>query len=204
MHCPSALYEFLPGAVNYCLGVKALQRKHYASAREMFKLAASWGDKRAQYLLGIMYFNGEHVAADRVLGLAWLALAAERPVPLYRATFSSALAKTPPAERKLAQAKLNEMTPIYRDSYAAERADTHYQRALETLNPFQTDSPTICLDGITSGDPMSCPTVTAARQVLDQEATRYFRGWGGHVTVQPLQQVTPKQNSPEDSSAGKP
>jgi TPR repeat protein len=42
-----------------------------------WRAAARDGDVRSQYLLGVQYFNGEHVAKDHVLAYAWISLAAE-------------------------------------------------------------------------------------------------------------------------------
>jgi len=41
-----------------------------------WRAAARDGDVRSQYLLGVQYFNGEHVAKDHVLAYAWISLAA--------------------------------------------------------------------------------------------------------------------------------
>lgn len=198
MRCNDALYRFLPGAVNYCLGVRALARGHHASARQLLRLAAGWGDKRAQYLLGILYFNGEHVPADRPLGLAWLALAAERNVPLYRATYGSALHESSAAEHRQAQAELERLLPVYADAVATARAEKHFQRQVALLDAWGAPGATLCMAGLTGGyldrsDPSmnSCPSMTAVHQTLERYADHFFQRWQGHVTVAPLQEVAP-------------
>jgi TPR repeat protein len=59
--------------------------------------AARWGEKRAQFALGVDYFNGRRgVTADKVQGLAWLTLAAERKDPYYVSILASARAQSTP------------------------------------------------------------------------------------------------------------
>lgn len=46
-----------------------------AKALYWWQKAAEGGDSRSQYLLGIMYFNGDHLSRDYVTAYAWLSLA---------------------------------------------------------------------------------------------------------------------------------
>lgn len=52
-----------------------------AKAIPWWKKAAANGDAKAQYILGILYFNGDVVAKDRVVGFAWTLLAMDGGVP---------------------------------------------------------------------------------------------------------------------------
>jgi TPR repeat protein len=52
-----------------------------AEAVRYWRLAARGGDPRSQYLLGIQYFNGDHVPRDYVVAHAWLGLAAAAGLP---------------------------------------------------------------------------------------------------------------------------
>lgn len=72
-----------PGVYFFQLGSKAFHDKDYSHAVAMFKVAASWAYKPAEYDLGLMYFRGEGVPMDRPLGAAWMILAAERNQPQY-------------------------------------------------------------------------------------------------------------------------
>lgn len=60
---------------DYTAGLKAYRNKDYASALKEFKAA---GNKDAHYNLGVMYFKGEGVKADRLQGLEFFKKAAEK------------------------------------------------------------------------------------------------------------------------------
>ena len=97
--CGAVVFAALPGEFNFCAGRKQWAKGRYEQARELFVLSAGWGNKLAQRLLGLAYFNGEGGVKDRPLGLAWLALAAERQEPAAASLYLSALAKATPDEK---------------------------------------------------------------------------------------------------------
>lgn len=72
-----------PGAKFFAYGVQAVRKGDYRHAIDMYKVAASWAYKPAEYNLGVMYFKGQGVPADRARGAAWMVLAAERGEPQY-------------------------------------------------------------------------------------------------------------------------
>lgn len=72
-----------PGMKFFLDGAEAVRRRDYHHAIYMYKVAASWSDKSAEYDLGLVYFRGEGVPVDRPLGAAWMVLAAERGNSLY-------------------------------------------------------------------------------------------------------------------------
>lgn len=72
-----------PGVKFFVMGVQAFRKGDYAHAVDMYKVAASWAYKPAEYNLGVMYFKGQGVPVDRPLGAAWMVLAAERGTPAY-------------------------------------------------------------------------------------------------------------------------
>ena len=59
-------------------GLNAYGNKEFAKALALFKRAAWYGDKPSQAVVGEMYWDGVGVEQDRVLGLIWMDLAAER------------------------------------------------------------------------------------------------------------------------------
>ena len=61
----------------FALGVQAFRKGDYRHAIDMYKVAASWAYKPAEYNLAVMYFKGQGVPVDRPLGAAWMVLAAE-------------------------------------------------------------------------------------------------------------------------------
>jgi len=67
-----------PGVKFFTLGAQAFRKGDYRHAIDMYKVAASWAYKPAEYNLAVMYFKGQDVPVDRPLGAAWMILAAER------------------------------------------------------------------------------------------------------------------------------
>lgn len=59
-------------------GLQAWEAQDYPRALERFRRAAWYGDKPSQAVVGEMYWDGTGVPQDRVLGLIWMDLAAER------------------------------------------------------------------------------------------------------------------------------
>jgi hypothetical protein len=92
-------------------------------AMEHWKQSAYWGHKVAQYNLGLMYFKGVGTNRNRVRGLAWLQLSAERgDLPLQHA---AAWARTKMSPGDIAQAERlmrDELAPRYADAVALPRA----------------------------------------------------------------------------------
>lgn len=63
------------------MGLDAYKRGDYEYAARYFHWAARFADKASQAMLGSMYWSGQGVPQDRVLGCAWMDLAAERGYP---------------------------------------------------------------------------------------------------------------------------
>jgi hypothetical protein len=188
--CSQTLYQFLPGDVNYCLARQRWFEGRYEEAEEMLALSASWGSKPAQYALGVAYFNGDKLARNRPVGLAWLALAAERRQSTYLGTFRWAYENSSPAERDAAQVEFAELRLRYRDDIAAVRADRRFRRALATLKGNEAYNRNVCIRGLNADatqtsnvTDISCPTTTWAVRKLEKRADAYFSEWKGRVEV---------------------
>lgn len=69
----------LQASDNY--GLLVFQRGDHAAALPYIRAAADRGDPRAQYLLGIMHFNGELVPKDWVRAYALVTLAQQQGLP---------------------------------------------------------------------------------------------------------------------------
>jgi len=111
-----------PGEYYFGLGVQAVKDGDYRHAVDMYKVAASWAYKPAEYNLAIMYFKGQGVPADRARGTAWMILAAERGNPLYvKARDLMVTALTKP-EFQQADGIWNQLKPTYSDDVALRRA----------------------------------------------------------------------------------
>lgn len=131
--CPTGLSRLLPGNYYVCLAAADMADGKPAESAQMMEVAAGWGSKRAQFGLGIFYFNGKDVAANRPLGLAWLTLAAERKEPYYLSVLASAQSKATPDERAQAETLLARMRPVYADDVALTRAKVRFQREMDPM-----------------------------------------------------------------------
>lgn len=204
-NCPQGLERYVPGEYYYCVGVRDLAGRKFARAREMLDDAARWGNKRAQFLLGIGYFKGDSGQPNRPLGLAYLQLASERDTPFYLAVYRSAESQASVQEQAQARHLLEAMMPVYGDATAARRAERHYRHARSDLTGQEGFDEKVCIDGITGGKvpplhPLKdktitvlCPTAQPVDQVLvklDRYADHLLEGWVGRVTVGDVQPVT--------------
>jgi|GEM_PF-633249 len=112
-----------PGEYYFQLGVNAYYKQDYAHAIEMYKVAASWAYKPAEFNLGLIYFEGLGVSADKPRGAAWMSLAAERgdsrKAERARDLMLSQLGKS---EVDQAFAIWQQLKPTYGDEVALHRA----------------------------------------------------------------------------------
>jgi TPR repeat protein len=193
--CPEGEERFLPGDYYFCRATRYYGEGRYGSAQNAFELAAEWGSKPAQHILGLMHFNGDHTAVDKPLGIAWLALAAERPNPGYLAILQSAWGKATVAEQARARKLLAQMRATYADRIAAVRAKRRYDRAMREFRRNDVFGVRTCLRGFTSIEPLpkddrerppGCFSTASIASHLEQLAGDYFEGWEGVVHVGPL------------------
>ncbi len=115
-----------PGEYYFKVAVRAFQKKQYKFAIDMYKVAASWAYKPAEYNLGVMYFRGQGIPADRPRGAAWMVLAAERNDPRYvqvRDLMINLLSKT---EFARADTLFGQLKPTYGDKVALHRAKVRW------------------------------------------------------------------------------
>jgi TPR repeat protein len=59
------------------LGLKQFNNGNYNEAFSNLSELAAWGFKDSQYALAFMFLKGQHVKQSTLIGLSWLALAAE-------------------------------------------------------------------------------------------------------------------------------
>ncbi|TCV91601.1 hypothetical protein EC912_11031 [Luteibacter rhizovicinus] len=195
MPCPGGLERFLPGEYYFCAAARDFWAGHQGMAVERLKDASRWASKPAQYALGIMYFNGDRVAANRPLGLAWLAIAAERHDVQYEPAFISAYRIATPAERDQANAYWNELKPVYGDKVAAVRAKKRFDREMNQIAWAANFGGSIFVDGLTSpmgaqpGDTRFMASGFGFGRMMEYKAANYFYGWEGEVTVGEAQLV---------------
>jgi len=59
------------------LGLKQFRQGNYKKAFDNLSELAAWGYKDSQYALAFMFLKGQHVKQSTLIGMSWLALAAE-------------------------------------------------------------------------------------------------------------------------------
>lgn len=142
--CAEGAERYLPGDYYFCAANKALQAGNPRKARAMYEESAAWGDKRAMFNLGLLLLRGDGLPRDEPLGLAWLALAAERKEDtLQRDVLASAYKAASPDTRAAADALWNQMKPKYADRVALARAKVRYERETAQLRRDLQRDPTI-------------------------------------------------------------
>lgn len=118
--------DALPGEYYFGLAVRALKKKDYSFAINMYKVAASWAYKPAEYNLGVMYAQGTGVAQDLPRAMAWLTLAAERNDKTYVAARDLINSKLSDDQFKQANVIFGELKPTYGDDVALVRAKARW------------------------------------------------------------------------------
>jgi hypothetical protein len=102
-------------------GIAADKRGDFAAARKQYQIAARFADKPSQARLGEIYWEGQGVDADHVMGFMWMALAAERGYDAFQARKMEYWNALTPAERKRAVALDKKMLGDYGDAVAKPR-----------------------------------------------------------------------------------
>jgi len=115
-----------PGVKFFTYGVRAFQKGDYRHAIDMYKVAASWAYKPAEYNLAIMYFRGQGVPVDRVRGAAWMVLAAERGEPQYARARDLMVTVLSKAEFARTDELWGELKKTYGDHVALRRAKAQW------------------------------------------------------------------------------
>jgi TPR repeat protein len=118
--------RYLPGLSFFQKGLDAYKRGQTAAAIDAWQSSAVWAMKDAQYNLGLAYFKGSGVAADRPRGLAWLALAAERKNPTMQASLAAAWDSATDAEHQQANAIWRDLKKQYGDDVALPKAKKRF------------------------------------------------------------------------------
>jgi hypothetical protein len=119
--------RYLPGVSYFQKGLEAYKKGQGAAAIDAWQMSAGWAMKDAQYNLGLAYFKGAGVAADRPRGLAWLALAAERKNPTMQASLATAWDGATDAEHQQANAIWRELKKQYGDEIALPKAKKRFE-----------------------------------------------------------------------------
>jgi hypothetical protein len=200
-YCPGGLERILPGEYYFCAAARDFGRHRTARATARLQDAAHWASKPAQYILGLMYFNGDEGPSNRPLGVAWLALAAERHDPRFESAFVHAYLESTPTERAQANDYWLQLRDHYGDSVAGTRAHQRYLVEMRNLTAVSMFGGSIFIDGMTppNGDPAgqfgdgsqashaAGQTGFSVERQIAKAGDEYFRGMIGTVTVGDIQ-----------------
>jgi TPR repeat protein len=186
-----ALHEeesrFLPGRYYFRKGNEYRQRGQSAMAVDLWTRAAGWAMKDAQYNLGISYFKGEGMSADRPRGLAWLALAAERKDAAFNESLAAAWDESTPLEREQANAIWRQLRERYADSVALPLARRRFDAEMAQITGSRVGMPGHVHILAQGGD----FDVAVYKKQLDQAAGLDFgRLPRGRVDIGPVQTLT--------------
>jgi len=129
--------RYLPGVSFFQKGLDAYKKGQIAAAIDAWQSSAGWAMKDAQYNLGLAYFKGSGIAADRPRGLAWLALAAERKNPTMQASLAAAWDGATDAEHQQANAIWRDLKKQYGDDVALPKAKKRFETELGQIAPNQ-------------------------------------------------------------------
>jgi hypothetical protein len=221
-----------PGAYYFMLGVQAFKKGDYAHALDMYKVASSWAYKPAEYNLGVMYFKGQGIPADRARGAAWMILAAERGTPGYVKARDLMVTALTNAQFQHTDQIWNELKPTYGDAVALKRAKAQWARARSQMtgsrvggvvgnlrvgetapagalvaNPNAADQgikPTTAAGMLTGGSVDSTVAYHQFQQSDNPYDDSFNRNRSGNVTVEPLQPVKSKAAPDKPANGGTP
>ena len=120
-----------PGEYYFNSGVKAVKSNDYLHAVAMYKVAASWAYKPAEFNLGVIFAKGEGgVPVDLQQSYAWMVLAAERGDSQYVQARERLKAALGDDGVKQADVLLADMRKIYGDEVALVRAKRKWHEVL--------------------------------------------------------------------------
>ncbi|MDW2980131.1 hypothetical protein [Rhodanobacter sp. KK11] len=187
-YCSDGWERFLPGDYYACRARYHLDRKHFRQAVEMLKVAAYWANKDAQHALGLTYINGDipGFPVNRPLGIAWLALAAERKNADYVRDYSIAVLQSSPSDISSASKMYVALSKTYGDRVAGKRATNRFTREVQPLdNAAAMGGNFYYISGLT---PLP-EGAFALSQKVHKQAEKAFEGLQGTVSVGVLERV---------------
>lgn len=199
-YCLAGLEDFFPGDYYACRAAYHLQREHYGQFLDMLRESAYWANKSAQYELGLVYFHGDipGIPMNRPLGIAWLALAAERKNPDFQKAYTVASLQSSPQEIAAATDLWKKLRLKYGDKVAAQRAIRRYNQEIAPLYAAAQGGGITYVAGFTPF-PQSAFNVVKS---LQDRADNDFDDLHGTVTVGVLHPLD--DGAAQPAPAGKP
>lgn len=129
-----------PGVYYFDLGARAAKHRDYKHAIAMYKVAAAWAYKPAQYNLGVMYLRGQGTAVDLPRAMAWMALASERKEPQYVKALDVLNRHLDEAQFKQANVIFGQLLPTFGDKVALVRAKARWREVLASATGSRVGS----------------------------------------------------------------
>lgn len=160
---PAIVVKYLPGKYYEQRAQDAVKRQNFRQALEMYEKAGYWGNKIAQYDVGMLYLRGaDGVPADRVRGTAWLGIAAQTHTPDADKALGEAYASLNAEQRAAAGELWKQLKVDYDDKVTLDRASKKFNDQLMrdkgTLNgPPEYTTITYGSFGGGGGDQMANP-----------------------------------------------
>lgn len=120
---PAITIKYLPGKYYEQRAQDAVKRKNFRRALEMYEKAAYWGNKIAQYDIGMLYLGGaDGVPVDKVRATAWLGIAAQTHAPYVDKALGEAFASLNAGQRASADDIWKQLKIDYDDKVTLDRA----------------------------------------------------------------------------------
>lgn len=168
-----------PGEKYYFDAVRAIQKKDYSFAVNMYQVSASWAYKPAQYNLGVMYLKGEGVPVDRPRAMAWMALAAERGDPQFVQAREMVYADLSKDEFARANEIWRELKSDYGDDTALARAKMRWAHVRAEMTGSRVGMPGNLKVGAAGSAVKPVGLTASGRSAVNGFATAAFGVLGG-------------------------
>jgi TPR repeat protein len=124
---PSITIKYLPGKYYEQRAQDAVTHKNFRQALDMYEKAAWWGNKYAQYDIGMLYIHGaDGVPVDKVRGTAWLGIAAQKHTPDVDKALGEAYGSLDASQKAEAGALWKKLKVDYDDKVTLDRASKKF------------------------------------------------------------------------------
>ncbi len=180
--------RFMPGRYYFKKAQFYMKNKQMTAALEMLERAAGWGNKYAQYDLGVIYFNGLNgVAADRPRGMAWFGVAAQNHGALADEALIEAWKQLSPEERTKASEIADALMVRYNDTHTHALAKARFVRSKREITGSHLGFVgTIAVINLAEGVDQDGSTFMAEQS---REFDDMIRGFSGKVEVGQVQAI---------------
>jgi hypothetical protein len=170
-----------PGEYYFKLGAYAFEHKDFAHAAEMYKVAASWADKTAEFNLAVMYARGQGVPVDMPRAMAWIALAAERGDARYVETREVIYSNLSKEQFDQSNVVWRELKKTYGDDVALTRAKARWHEVRTSMTGSHVGAiGNLQVSGAVISGPPPADSPAGASVGTHREAKATFQLTGGN------------------------